>query len=119
MIVDGTGYSDPNYNKNRAEIEKRQAKTMQGFCEDIIDIRDGRLSKDNLESQALRKLSPRQRMSILAKLQEKSNHCESYGGEIEKGLVDEAIEALRNRDYRRNVIYRYVKAKDITEALKF
>jgi hypothetical protein len=76
------------------------------------------LSENDLKIQVIKNLTPKQRISISARLEEalEEARISSY---TEWAWVKGAQLAFEKEDYTCSLIYRYIEAKEIERALKF
>ena len=104
--------------RNR-EVDKRlhedKMKLLGGIEKHVNELRTGYLPEKDIRYQAVKNMTPNQKVRVLAKLEEKMQYWGQYPAPIEQSLIEQAVNEFKRHNYRHKIIYNYISAKDIDE----
>lgn len=97
----------------------RQVSEYGEVSDFILTYHSRDLSQNDDVVICLQQLTPKQRMYLRGKLDEKFSYwCKQAYCDKETQLTSIAVQAFARRDYTLSLIYRYISEKDIARALE-
>lgn len=116
-----SGFSNEAYErqsrKAREALHKSKMKLLDGIAEHVKDVKTGHLPSDNMRVKAVSEMTPKQKLFLLGRLEEKRSYWGQYPAPIEQSMVEQACREFEKGNYTSKAIYEYLTTEDINQAL--